>query len=332
MPRDSTNSGDGPGDGEDVRATVVATITGTGVKDLVTVSVTDGSGQTGQVTATAGHPFWVPDIEEWVDAGELRPGMWVQTSSGTWVQVTAIEHDHREQTVHNLTIDTTHTYSVYAGADDAILTHNCGTGAASSEDAVQIFRNVDGNEFDAIAESGTFATKPGMMEGKWFATTGENAEQWGTMLNAGRGLTVETRVPRSVVNQLHFTGGNLDGVGPGWYADSSLLSLINQHMMEFECGHDREHRITSRECGREVAFPRSGGGGNPVLPRRPCMRQIAVFRMHCRKTRQNQVPGAFTAYSFRKFTTCRTDSGFVILISSRKRWWRSTCFPDHRCS
>lgn len=50
------------------------------------------------------------------------------------------------------------------------------------------------------------------------------------MLNAGRGLTVETRVPRSVVNQLHFTGGNLDGVGPGWYADSSLLSLINQHM------------------------------------------------------------------------------------------------------
>ncbi|MFJ2506070.1 polymorphic toxin-type HINT domain-containing protein [Microbacterium sp. NPDC087592] len=110
---------------------VVTTITGTGVKDLVTVSVTDASGQTGQVTATAGHPFWVPDIEEWVDAGELRPGMWVQTSSGTWVQVTAIEHDHREQTVHNLTIDTTHTYSVYAGAD-AVVTHNCGTGATGS--------------------------------------------------------------------------------------------------------------------------------------------------------------------------------------------------------
>lgn len=117
---------------------VVATITGTGVKDLVTVSVTDGSGRTGQVTATAGHPFWVPDIEEWVDAGELRPGMWVQTSSGTWVQVTAIEHDHREQTVHNLTIDTTHTYSVYAGADDAILTHNCGTGATSSGSYVDL--------------------------------------------------------------------------------------------------------------------------------------------------------------------------------------------------
>lgn len=120
--------------------------------------------------------------------------------------------------------------TVGAGGEPAVVGDNSGTGAASGEDAVQIFRNVDGNEFDAIAESGTFATKPGMMEGKWFATTGENAEQWGTMLNAGRGLTVETRVPRSVVNQLHFTGGNLDGVGPGWYADSSLLSLINQHM------------------------------------------------------------------------------------------------------
>ncbi|NJI60153.1 hypothetical protein HCX50_12020 [Microbacterium oxydans] len=114
-----------PETGKTSARAVVATITGTGVKDLVTVSVTDGSGQTGQVTATAGHPFWVPDIEEWVDAGELRPGMWVQTSSGTWVQVTAIEHDHREQTVHNLTIDTTHTYSVYAGVD-AVVTHNCG--------------------------------------------------------------------------------------------------------------------------------------------------------------------------------------------------------------
>jgi len=41
------------------------------------------------------------------------------------VQITAIAHDHREQTVHNLTINTAHTYYVYAG-DTAVLTHNCG--------------------------------------------------------------------------------------------------------------------------------------------------------------------------------------------------------------
>jgi len=126
-----------PETGKTSARAVVTTITGTGVKDLVTVSVTDGSGHTGQVTATAGHPFWVPDIQKWVDAGELRPGMWVQTSSGAWVQVTAIEHDHREQTVHNLTIDTTHTYSVYAGAD-AVVAHNCGTASTSSEAYVDL--------------------------------------------------------------------------------------------------------------------------------------------------------------------------------------------------
>ncbi|MBO0981296.1 polymorphic toxin-type HINT domain-containing protein [Microbacterium sp. SD291] len=119
-----------PETGKSAPRPVIATITGTGEKDLVTVTVTDPSGMSGQVTATDGHPFWVPDTEEWVDAGDLRPGMWVQTSSGTWVQVTAVQHDHREQTVHNLTIDTTHTYSVYAGDTD-VLTHNCGNSAGA---------------------------------------------------------------------------------------------------------------------------------------------------------------------------------------------------------
>lgn len=106
---------------------VVATITGTGVKDLVTITVTTDEGLAGEVTATAGHPFWVPDRAQWVDAGDLLPGDWLQTSSGTWVQVSAVEHDHREQTVHNLTVDTVHTYYVYAG-DTAVLSHNCGGG------------------------------------------------------------------------------------------------------------------------------------------------------------------------------------------------------------
>lgn len=120
-----------PETGKSAARPVVAAITGTGEKDLVTVTVTETDRASGRVTATAGHPFWVPDTQEWVDAGDLRSGMWVQTSSGTWVQVTAVEYDHREQTVYNLTIDTTHTYSVYAGDTD-VLTHNCGNTAAGS--------------------------------------------------------------------------------------------------------------------------------------------------------------------------------------------------------
>ena len=102
--------------------------------------------------------------------------------------------------------------------------------AKTGDDAVRLFRNVDATEFDAIAGTGRFTTGPGMMEGKWFATSGEHAEQWGAKLNGGQGLTVETRIPRSVADQLHHEAGKLDGIGPGWYADGGGLDAINRFM------------------------------------------------------------------------------------------------------
>lgn len=119
-----------PETGETSAQPVVATITGTGEKDLVTLTIVGSDGVSGSVVATSGHPFWVPDARKWVDAGDLQPGQWLQTSSGTWVQITAVQHDHREQTVYNLTVNSAHTYYVYAGAAD-VLTHNCGGPNAS---------------------------------------------------------------------------------------------------------------------------------------------------------------------------------------------------------
>lgn len=95
-----------PETGETSAEPVNVTITGTGEKDLVTIAVMSDDGSAGEVTATAGHPFWVADKSEWVEAGELQSGQWLRTSNGTWVQITAIEHDHREQAVYNLTVDT----------------------------------------------------------------------------------------------------------------------------------------------------------------------------------------------------------------------------------
>ncbi|NEY33723.1 Rhs family-like protein, partial [Streptomyces sp. PRKS01-65] len=119
--------------------TASATIIGKGTKHLVkvTLSVHDGSDRddtrTTTVTATAGHPFWVPSLREWIDAGELRPGQWLQTSSGTWVQVTAIKAwTAHKATVHNLTVTDVHTYYVVAGATP-VLVHNCGLSARASE-------------------------------------------------------------------------------------------------------------------------------------------------------------------------------------------------------
>jgi hypothetical protein len=112
--------------------TAAATIVGKGRKDLVRITLTvhDGSSAakatTTTVTATAGHPFWVPTLREWVDAGDLKPGQWVQTSSGTWVQITTVEAwTAPEATVHNLTVTDVHTYYVLAGATP-VLVHNTG--------------------------------------------------------------------------------------------------------------------------------------------------------------------------------------------------------------
>ncbi|WP_017584781.1 polymorphic toxin-type HINT domain-containing protein [Nocardiopsis ganjiahuensis] len=80
------------------------------------------------IVATDGHPFWVPDLGLWVDAVDLAPGMWLQTSSGTWVQVSAVQARTQSATVHNLTVQGVHTYHVAMDSVD-VLNHNCGGGA-----------------------------------------------------------------------------------------------------------------------------------------------------------------------------------------------------------
>lgn len=109
--------------------TVAAAIKGDGVKHLVKVTIdTDGErgAETAEVTATDGHPFWVPELHEWVDATDLQSGQWLQTNAGTYVQVTAIERwTVARATVHNLTVANIHTYYVVSG-ESSVLVHNCG--------------------------------------------------------------------------------------------------------------------------------------------------------------------------------------------------------------
>jgi hypothetical protein len=84
------------------------------------------------VIATDGHPFWVAgDLKKWVKAADLKPGMWLRTGAGTFVQITAIKAWTEHEQVHNLTVDTDHTYYVEAGTTP-VLVHNSNCGDASS--------------------------------------------------------------------------------------------------------------------------------------------------------------------------------------------------------
>ncbi|WBB58179.1 polymorphic toxin-type HINT domain-containing protein [Streptomyces sp. WMMC500] len=116
-----------PTTGETSDEKVTATIEGTGEKHLVDLTVapngpTDDA--TATLTATEGHPFWVPALKKWQGAGDLKPGQWLQTGAGTYVQLTAVRARTAETTVHNLTVDDAHTYHVAVGMTDTLV-HNC---------------------------------------------------------------------------------------------------------------------------------------------------------------------------------------------------------------
>ncbi|WP_171074398.1 LamG-like jellyroll fold domain-containing protein [Nonomuraea basaltis] len=124
-----------PVTGEKGAKPVTTLITGEGTKHLVKITVDidgDSGTATDDITATSSHPFWAPALREWVGAGQLQPGMWLQTSAGTYVQVAAVQSWTVRQRVHNLTVESLHTYYVLAGKN-AVLTHNDVPGWARDE-------------------------------------------------------------------------------------------------------------------------------------------------------------------------------------------------------
>lgn len=130
---DEVLAGD-PKTGETRAEKVTAEIKGEGVKKLVEITIDTDAGEgvaTASVTATDGHPFWVEKLGKWVDATNLKSGEWLQTSSGTYVQITEVKRwTATSATVHNLTVTNLHTYYVVAAAAP-VLAHNCKLGPYS---------------------------------------------------------------------------------------------------------------------------------------------------------------------------------------------------------
>ena len=115
-----------PTTGQTAAEGVTDVITGTGLKALTEITVdTDGAAgtETGTVTATDGHPFWLDDQHRWVTAKDLRPGARIGTDDHRTVTVLGLARSTRYETVDNLTVDTLHTFYVVAGDRD-LLVHN----------------------------------------------------------------------------------------------------------------------------------------------------------------------------------------------------------------
>ncbi|WUI01775.1 Hint domain-containing protein [Spirillospora sp. NBC_00431] len=141
------------------------TITGSGPENLVHITVdTEGEKgtKTGTVTATDGHPFWTPRGKQWHKAADLKPGMWLRTSAGTHVQITAITRETKQTQVYNLTVDRTHTYYAAAGAV-SVLVHNCGVTelyrfSPVERGASELKHGLNPAHFPSVAEDGEILT------------------------------------------------------------------------------------------------------------------------------------------------------------------------------
>ncbi|GGV11357.1 hypothetical protein GCM10010293_01520 [Streptomyces griseoflavus] len=106
--------------------TVTAEITGEGPKNLVTLTIAV-DGRSVRLTATDGHPFWVPSLAEWVDAEQLTAGQELRTVTGKTVRISSVVRTQRPAVVHNLTVTDLHTYYVLAGKTP-VLVHNSNCG------------------------------------------------------------------------------------------------------------------------------------------------------------------------------------------------------------
>jgi hypothetical protein len=98
---------------------VVHLIRGEGIKALVDLQL--ASGET--ITATNGHPFYVPDQDKWIEAGQLTIDDVLQNLQGGLTGITSTKESIELAIVYNLTVANDHTY--YVGHSE-VLAHNAG--------------------------------------------------------------------------------------------------------------------------------------------------------------------------------------------------------------
>ncbi len=107
---------------------VVGTITGSGLKSLVDISIDatgpGGDRRAGGMTATDGHPIYSSSNGRWEAAGSLQPGEYLATASDSSAIVNIVTHYSKSMTVYNLSVADFHTYFVVT-ANVPILVHNC---------------------------------------------------------------------------------------------------------------------------------------------------------------------------------------------------------------
>jgi RHS repeat-associated protein len=104
---------------------VAGTIVTEDDKYFADLTVKGESGTSVALIATTTHPFWVESEGEWVEAGDLKPGMTLRTPVGESVELEGVRYFEKRLRTHDLTVTGIHSYYVLAG-NTPLLVHNCG--------------------------------------------------------------------------------------------------------------------------------------------------------------------------------------------------------------
>ncbi|MFI9461597.1 polymorphic toxin-type HINT domain-containing protein [Streptomyces xiamenensis] len=124
-----------PETGESSTRTVTAELDSLGEKVLASLII-ESAEREFPLVATGGHPFWVSNLNEWIDAGDLERGALLATASADVVEVVDAWSEKTYARVYNLTIEGVHTYYVLAG-ETPVLVHNangaCGANLTRGE-------------------------------------------------------------------------------------------------------------------------------------------------------------------------------------------------------
>ncbi|MFF4599819.1 Hint domain-containing protein [Amycolatopsis sp. NPDC001319] len=92
-------------------------------RDFVDVTIATPAGPK-KITSTAHHSWWDVTTHAWTDAADLAPGDLLDTPGGGHAVIQSLNRYTSSIRTYNLTIDTTHTCYVVAGATP-VLVHNC---------------------------------------------------------------------------------------------------------------------------------------------------------------------------------------------------------------
>lgn len=103
-------------------------------KELTDLTIIDKAGSLQTITATPGHPFYVPSVREYVSVYLLKAGDKLETVDGGYATVISVSTRQGDFTVYNFVVEDVHNYYVSTTKTDVFVRVHNGNGKGCGPD------------------------------------------------------------------------------------------------------------------------------------------------------------------------------------------------------